>query len=97
MNTNSPYSKARIGIISNEQKNCLSCDSRIGFGTGGPPDDNTCGNEALMSPDNGVKHIKAIGYIMVQWEGTDEMKSISITYINTLSSLFFLKPYLAWT
>jgi len=58
---------ARIGIISNDHNYCAGCDSRIGFGTGGYPDDsNTCGNEALWSPDNGNKHIKAIGYILVQ-------------------------------
>ena len=60
-------SKARIGILANEQNDCGSCDSRIGFGTGGPHDDsNTCGNEAEYSPDNGDKHIKAMGYILVQ-------------------------------
>ncbi|XP_022791158.1 uncharacterized skeletal organic matrix protein 5-like [Stylophora pistillata] len=60
-------SKARIGIVSNNQNDCASCDSRIGFGTGGSPDDsNTCGNEAGRSPDNGDKHIKAMGYILVQ-------------------------------
>ena len=63
----SGLSKARIGIIGNEQNNCNSCDSRIGFGTGGDPDDtNSCGNEATWSPDNGDKHIKAVGYILVQ-------------------------------
>ncbi|XP_074631635.1 putative skeletal organic matrix protein 5 [Acropora palmata] len=60
------HSKARIGIIANDQNNCLSCDSRIGYGTGGIHDDsNTCGNEAKASPD-GNKHIKAMGYILVQ-------------------------------
>ena len=60
-------SKARIGITANEQNSCGSCDSRIGFGTGGLNDDsNTCGNEATNSPDNGKKHIKAMGYILVQ-------------------------------
>ena len=59
--------KARIGILSNEQNDCHSCDSRIGFGTGGPHDNsNTCGNEARFSPDNGDRHIKAMGYILVQ-------------------------------
>ena len=59
--------KARIGIIGNEDKNCGACDSRIGFGTGGCCDDsNTCGNEAAHSPDNGNKHIRAMGYILVQ-------------------------------
>ena len=60
-------SKARIGIIGNNQNACTTCDSRIGFGTGGYLDgSNTCGNEATYSPDNGNKHIKAMGYILVQ-------------------------------
>ena len=60
-------SKARIGLVGNEINDCNSCDSRIGFGTGGHPDDsNTCGNEAKWSPDNGDKNIKAMGYILVQ-------------------------------
>ena len=65
--TRSDLAKARIGIIGNEQDHCDSCDSRIGFGTGGLHDDsNTCGNEAMHSADNGDKHIKAFGYILVQ-------------------------------
>ena len=60
-------SKARLGIISNQQSGCNDSESRIGFGTGGYPDDsNTCGNEARDSQDNGNKNIKAIGYIIVQ-------------------------------
>ncbi|KAK2552788.1 putative skeletal organic matrix protein 5 [Acropora cervicornis] len=60
-------SKARIGIITNNENDCLTCDSRIGYGTGGFLDaSNTCGNEATHSPDNGNKHIKAMGYILVQ-------------------------------
>ena len=64
-------SKARIGILSNNENECQSCDSRIGFGTGGYPDDsNTCGNEALAmyEADNSDKHIKAMMYILVQWK-----------------------------
>ena len=64
------HSKARIGIIGNEQSNCESTDSRIGFGTGGSPDKSiTCGNVACFGPDNGNRYIKAMGYIMVQWRG----------------------------
>ena len=60
-------SKARIGIISNNEDDCSFCDSRIGFGTGGDPDNrNSCGNEAKHSPDNGDKHIKTMGFILVQ-------------------------------
>ncbi|XP_044167615.1 uncharacterized protein LOC114972694 isoform X2 [Acropora millepora] len=63
----SSQSKARIGIIGNQQNDCSTCDSRIGLGTGGLHDDsNTCGNEATRSSDNGDKHIKAMGYILVQ-------------------------------
>ncbi|KAL9953840.1 hypothetical protein ACROYT_G041312 [Oculina patagonica] len=58
--------KARIGVLGNNENYCYQCDSRIGFGTGGLYDDsNTCGNEALHSPDNENKHIKAMGYILV--------------------------------
>ena len=65
-NSNS-NSKARIGILGNNENECNSCDSRIGFGAGGHPDNsNTCGNTATASPDNGDKYIKAMGYILVQ-------------------------------
>ena len=58
--------KARIGLISNNENDCSTCDSRIGLGTGGHPDDgNTCGNAAMATADNGDKNIKAIGYILV--------------------------------
>ena len=64
---NSGQSKARIGVIGNNQDDCASCDSRIGFGTGGLHDNsNSCGNEATLNADNGDKHIKTMGYIVVQ-------------------------------
>ena len=60
-------SKVRIGILGNNEKNCKTCNSRIGFGTGGYPDNsNTCGNVAKHGADNGNKNIKAMGYILVQ-------------------------------
>ena len=64
----SAYSKARIGIIGNNQNDCSSCNSRIGFGTAGKPGvDNSCGNEASsISSDNGKKEIRTMGYILVQ-------------------------------
>ncbi|XP_015776320.1 PREDICTED: uncharacterized skeletal organic matrix protein 5-like [Acropora digitifera] len=59
--------KLRIGILANNENDCSSCDSRIGYGTGGPHDDsNTCGNVAKYYADNGDKYIKAMGYILVQ-------------------------------
>ena len=61
------WSRARIGILGNNEAQCSNCDSRIGFGGGGKHDDsNTCGNEATKAGDNGDKHIKAMGYILVQ-------------------------------
>ena len=61
------HSKARIGIMGNNENECLSCDSRIGFGTVGDPNsDITCGNVAKHEPlDNGEKHTAAMGYIFV--------------------------------
>ena len=62
-------SKARIGILGNNEKDCATTDSRIGFGTGGyRGDSNTCGNYAIKghTSDNGAKNIKAMGYILVQ-------------------------------
>ena len=57
-------SKARIGILGNDEDDCTSCNSRVGFGTGGENDDsNTCGNHASKKKDI---NIKAFGYIFVQ-------------------------------
>ena len=59
-------SKARIGILGNNENDCSSPDSRIGFGGAYRYNFNTCGNEATSSADNGDKHIKTMGYILVQ-------------------------------
>ncbi|XP_078351653.1 uncharacterized protein LOC144636339 [Oculina patagonica] len=59
--------RARIGLIANNENDCSSCNSRIGFGTGGSPDDsNSCGNAAQWSSDNGDVNVAAMGYIFVQ-------------------------------
>ena len=56
--------KVRIGIVSNNQNDCYSCNSLIGFGTGSyPKGAKSCGNEALQ---DGGRSIKAMGYILVQ-------------------------------
>ncbi|CAH3140828.1 unnamed protein product [Pocillopora meandrina] len=47
----------RIGIVSNEQNDCDSCDSRIGFGGAGSPDDSiTCGNAVTYASYAFVKN-----------------------------------------
>ena len=63
---------ARIGIIANQENDCASPDSFIGFGTIYQqlcsPSLNriSCGNYAACSPDNGDKSVPAMGYILVQ-------------------------------
>lgn len=53
----SDMSKARIGILGNNENDCITCDSRIGFGTGGKHNNHvSCGN-------NGIK---TMCYILVQ-------------------------------
>jgi len=58
-------SRVRIGFAANNQDDCWTCDSRIGFGSGGLPDDsNTCGH-AAQNGDNGNKIVKAMCYLFV--------------------------------
>ena len=64
--SSSVHSRVRVGIIFNQEGDCHSPDSFIGFGGGGSGFKNACGNGALYSPDNGDKNIKAFGYIFVQ-------------------------------
>ena len=60
-------STARIGIVRNNENECTSCDSRIGFGAEGYLDhSNACGNVAMWELDNGDKFPMAIGDILVQ-------------------------------
>ena len=69
------YINARIGIVANNQDDCKSCDSCIGFGItargcGGSLDDgkvkiSTCGNIALCNYYSN-KDTSAFGYILVQ-------------------------------
>ena len=58
--------KTRIGIIANQEGDCKTPDSFIGFGEAVRSFKNVCGNRAAYSPDNGNKNIKAFGYIFVQ-------------------------------
>ena len=61
------FSKARIGILGNNDNDCGTCDSRIGFGIEGVESEpNTCGIRAKYGTDNGDKNIQTMGYILVQ-------------------------------
>ena len=62
--------KVRIGIIANNENECNSCDSCIGFGTSvrgcnGETRKTTCGNIAICGQLNN-KNTVAFGYIFVQ-------------------------------
>ena len=62
--------KVRIGMIANNEYNCDSCDSCIGFGTlvrgcDGETRKTTCGNIVICDELNN-KNTAAFGYIFVQ-------------------------------
>ena len=65
------YMNIRIGFVANNEKNCDSCDSCIGFGTSvsGCEDydirSTTCGNMVVCYQLNN-KNMAAFGYILVQ-------------------------------
>ena len=78
-------SRARIGFVGNNRHNCTNCNSRIGFGTGGHSDfNNTCGNEAIRNSNKGDKHIRTMGFILVQW-WWDEQRRKDCFMIDVLS------------
>ena len=57
--------RARIGILGNNERDCVTCDSRMGFGTGGGRyDSNTCGHVGFQGRK--LITIKAMGYILIQ-------------------------------
>ncbi|XP_065839395.1 uncharacterized protein [Oscarella lobularis] len=65
------YSRVRIGIIGNQENNCNSCDSWIGIGGFGHlcsphAANNTVGNFASCSADNGDRNTFSIGYVFVR-------------------------------
>jgi hypothetical protein len=57
--------RVRIGILGNNEMDCISADSLIGFGAdkahGGPS-----GNFARTMPDNGDKTTRTFGYVLVR-------------------------------
>ncbi|XP_062499931.1 uncharacterized skeletal organic matrix protein 5-like [Corticium candelabrum] len=65
-NSVSKHSLARLGFIGNQEKNCQTPDSFLGFGTRYRSVRNSAGNYATLLPDNGDVNIRAIGYIMAR-------------------------------
>ncbi|XP_028396024.1 uncharacterized skeletal organic matrix protein 5-like [Dendronephthya gigantea] len=64
----SSYLRVRIGIVANNQDDCKSCDSCIGFGTSAGCNNDirktTCGNMAICNNLNN-KDTAAFGFILV--------------------------------
>ena len=62
------HAKSRIGFIANNQVDCQTPDSVIGFGIAGkqPYGDSRCGNKARLGGYNGDKNIKDMGYVLLQ-------------------------------
>jgi len=68
--TNPQSARARIGIIGNQENDCLSPDSRIGIGTAGDgclqTDNISVGNSARCDADLGDKDYRAFGVVFVR-------------------------------
>ena len=71
----SDHARVRLGILGNQENDCNTADSFIGFGATdknqrgacGPSNIiNSCGNSAHCFPDNGDKEVRAMGYIFVR-------------------------------
>ena len=62
--------QVRIGIIGNNENDCNSPDSRLGFGGRGnrcgQDDNNTMGNAAKCGGDKGDRNTKVFGYVFIR-------------------------------
>jgi hypothetical protein len=67
INVDTPQASVRIGIVANNQSDCSTCNSFIGFGAkGNTTGELSCGNIAATSPDNGDRMSPLFGYVMVR-------------------------------
>ena len=59
--------RVRLGLVANNQDDCKFPDSFIGLGARSNWRNNAAGNLARdLSPDNGEKNLKVMGYILVR-------------------------------
>jgi len=67
INVETLEANVRIGIVANNQNDCSTCNSWIGFGAEGlGTSDMACGNYAAAAPDNGNRTDPLFGYVMVR-------------------------------
>jgi hypothetical protein len=66
VNVVTPDVRVRLGIVGNEQNDCASCDSFIGYGAQHKTDNMACGNQAYFFPDHGDRVDPDFGYILAR-------------------------------
>jgi hypothetical protein len=66
VNANTPQARIRLGILANQQNDCTSCDSFIGFGGQYSQENMACGNLAYKVPDAGDRVDPDVGYVMAR-------------------------------
>lgn len=71
LNVGNAASRMRIGIVSNQEPDCGTPDSRIGIGGADAaqctfPTTEAAGNSACFTPDNGEVEQVAFGYVLVR-------------------------------
>ena len=67
LNVYSEHSRVRLGLIANNENDCETPGSFIGLGAHWNKETNAAGNAASrLSPDNGEKNLKVMGYILVR-------------------------------
>jgi hypothetical protein len=70
VNVDCSGTRVRVGIVGDDQSDCSSCESRLGFGgagtAGGQSGANTCGNEARNNGVGGNRSLRTMGFIFVR-------------------------------
>jgi len=79
-------SRARFGIISNQENNCHSCDSRIGVGGSGHPNNNiVVGNTRRWMPDGNNGDRSSFAYMFVRSNTNSDATTIgTLPWINAV-------------
>jgi hypothetical protein len=67
VNVSTPMASVRLGIVANENNDCNTCDSFVGFG-GRYQSSNSysCGNLCMFNPGQPDRHTPLFGYIMAR-------------------------------
>ena len=66
LNVYNTKSRVCLGLLANKQDDCNTPDSFIGLGAHWNGRENAAGNIGIYSPDNGMKNLKVMRYILVR-------------------------------